>query len=58
MTASLDKLRMPSSPRAVMDGWTPAHSEAAWFIGKCLGVGALLGMVTEVARPLVVKRHA
>jgi hypothetical protein len=40
-------------PRVLsIEGWTPAHSEAALFLGGCLAVGAVLGMATELARPL------
>jgi len=35
-----------------MEGWTPAHSEAARFVGECFAVGAVLGFVTELARPV------
>jgi hypothetical protein len=38
------------------DGWTPAHSEAARFVGECFAVGAVLGFVTELARPVWEKR--
>jgi hypothetical protein len=44
-----------ASPRAT--GWTPAHSEAARFIGECFAVGAVLGFATELARPLWDQRH-
>ena len=59
MTANLDESRMrgQSSPRPVVDGWTAAQSEAAWFIGKCFAVGAVLGIVKEVASPMMGKRH-
>ena len=40
-----------------MDGWTPAHSEAARFVGECFAVGAVLGFVTELTRPVWEKRH-
>jgi hypothetical protein len=32
------------------DAWTPAHSEAAVFLGECVAVGALLGFLAELAR--------
>jgi hypothetical protein len=38
-------------------GWTPAHSEAALFLGECLAVGAVLGVVTEMGRLLWEQRH-
>jgi hypothetical protein len=47
----------PTLPRAMADGWTPAHSEAARFLGECFAVGAVLGLVTEVTRPMREKRH-
>ena len=59
MKADLDESRMrgQSLPRAVVDGWTPAHSEAAWFIGKCFAVGAVRRVVNGVARPKMGNRH-
>jgi hypothetical protein len=30
--------------------WTPAHSEAAVFVGECVAVGAVLGFLTELTR--------
>ena len=30
--------------------WTPAHSEAAVFLGECVAVGAVLGFLAELAR--------
>jgi hypothetical protein len=30
--------------------WTPAHSEAAVFLGECVAVGAVLGLLAELAR--------
>jgi hypothetical protein len=30
--------------------WTAAHTEVARFLGECVGVGAVLGMVTAMAR--------
>ncbi len=38
-------------------GWTPAHSEAAVFLGECLAVGAVLGAMTELTRLLWEQRH-
>lgn len=32
------------------DAWTPAHSEAARFLGECVAVGAVLGFLTELTR--------
>ena len=43
------------SPRTT--GWTPAHGEAARFIGECFAVGAVLGLATELARPLWEQRR-
>lgn len=34
----------------VAAGWTPAHSEAAVFLGECVAVGAVLGFLAELAR--------
>jgi hypothetical protein len=47
----------PTSPRGVAYGWTPAHSEAFRFLGECFAVGAVLGLVTEMARPMRGKRY-
>jgi hypothetical protein len=47
----------PQSPGLVLGSWTPAHSEAAWFLGECFAAGALLGLVTELARPVWEQRH-
>ncbi len=30
--------------------WTDAHTEAAWFVGECVGAGAVLGMVAAMGR--------
>jgi hypothetical protein len=30
--------------------WTPAHTEAARFLGECVGAGAVLGMVAAMSR--------
>jgi hypothetical protein len=30
--------------------WTAAHTEAARFLGECIGAGAVLGMLTAMAR--------
>jgi hypothetical protein len=38
-------------------GWTPAHGEAARFVGECFAVGAVLGFVTELTRPVWEKRR-
>ena len=35
---------------AVAGAWTPAHSEAAVFLGECVAVGAVLGLLAELAR--------
>ena len=35
---------------AVAGAWTPAHSEAAVFLGECVAVGAVLGFLAELAR--------
>ncbi len=32
------------------DNWTPWHSAAAWFLGECVAVGAVLGFLTELTR--------
>jgi hypothetical protein len=37
--------------------WTTAHTAAARFLAECLAVGALLGVVTEMVRPMRGKRH-
>ena len=37
---------------AVAGAWTPAHSEAAVFLGECVAVGAVLGLLAELARLL------
>ncbi|CCH88137.1 protein of unknown function [Modestobacter italicus] len=31
-------------------GWTDAHTEAAWFVGECVGAGAVLGVVAALGR--------
>jgi hypothetical protein len=46
-----------ASPRVMTNGWSPAHSEAARFLGECFIVGALLGVATESARPMWGQRH-
>ena len=46
-----------ASQRALPYGWTDAHSEAVRFLGECFAVGAVLGLVTEVVRPMRGKRH-
>ena len=30
--------------------WTAAHTEAARFVGECVGAGAVLGMVAAMSR--------
>lgn len=30
--------------------WTDAHTEAARFVGECVGAGAVLGMVAALGR--------
>jgi hypothetical protein len=30
--------------------WTTAHTEAARFVGECIGAGAVLGMVAAMSR--------
>lgn len=40
------------APRVTTQNWTPAHTEAARFLGECLAVGALLGLVTESVRAM------
>jgi hypothetical protein len=44
-------------PGPMAGGWTPAHSEAARFLGECVAAGALLGLATELARPVWEQRH-
>jgi len=46
-----------ASQRVLPYGWTDAHSEAVRFLGECFAVGAVLGLVTEVVRPMRGKRH-
>ena len=48
----------PARSPVRMEGWTPAHTEAARFVGECFVVGAVLGFCTELARPVWEKRHA
>jgi hypothetical protein len=38
--------------------WTTAHTEAARFIGQCVGAGAVLGMVAAATRSLREEGHA
>jgi hypothetical protein len=40
------------APRVLTDNWTTVHTAAARFIGECFAVGAFLGIVTEMARPV------
>ena len=42
----------PPVPFLMTGGWTPAHSAAVRFLGECFATGALLGLVTELTRPL------
>jgi len=30
--------------------WTTAHTEAARFVGECIGAGAVLGMIAAMSR--------
>jgi len=30
--------------------WTTAHTEAARFVGECIGAGAVLGMLAAMSR--------
>jgi hypothetical protein len=46
------------APRVTTQNWTAAHTEVARFLGECFAVGAVLGLVTELARPMMGKRHA
>ena len=45
------------APRAMTQKWTDAHTEVARFLGECFAVGALLGLFTEMLRPIRGKRH-
>jgi len=45
------------APRAVTQNWTAAHTAVARFLGECYAVGALLGLVTEMVRPMRGHRH-
>jgi hypothetical protein len=45
------------APRVMTQKWTDAHTEVAWFLGECFAVGALLGLFTEMVRPIRGKRH-
>ena len=47
----------PPVPFLMTGGWTPAHSAAARFLGECFATGALLGLVSELTRPLWGHRH-
>jgi hypothetical protein len=47
----------PGSLFLTTDRWTAAHTEAARFLGECVAVGALLGLVVEMARPRKGERH-
>jgi hypothetical protein len=44
------------APRVLTENWTTVHTAAARFIGECFAVGAVLGVVTEMARPMRGKR--
>jgi hypothetical protein len=56
-----ETLRLPAAasraPRVMTQNWTAAHTEVARFLGECFAVGALCGLVTEMVRPMRVKRH-
>ncbi len=43
--------------RVALIGWTPAHSEVARFLGGCFAAGALLGLATEMTRPIWRQHH-
>jgi hypothetical protein len=45
------------APHVMTQNWTAAHTEVARFLGECFAVGALLGLLTEVVRPMRGKRH-
>jgi hypothetical protein len=45
------------APRVMTQNWTTAHTAAARFLGECFAVGALLGLVTEMVRPMREQRH-
>jgi hypothetical protein len=45
------------APRVMTQKWTDAHTEVARFLGECFAVGALLGLFTEMLRPIRGKRH-
>jgi hypothetical protein len=45
------------APRGTTQKWTDAHTEVARFLGECFAVGALLGLVTEMVRPVRGQRH-
>lgn len=44
-------------PRVLTENRTTVHTAAARFLGECFAVGAFLGLVTEMARPMRGKRH-
>jgi hypothetical protein len=46
------------APRMTTQHWTAAHAEVARFLGECFAVGAVLGLLTEMVRPMMEKRHA
>jgi hypothetical protein len=37
--------------------WTEAHRAVAVFLGECFAVGGLLGLATELIRPVRGQRH-
>ena len=41
------------APRVLTQNWTTAHTEVARFLGECFAVGALLGLFTEIVRPMM-----
>ena len=52
--------RPPNHARTSLEdlrSWTPAHSAAARFLGECFAAGALLGLVSELTRPMWGQRH-
>jgi hypothetical protein len=40
----------PTTTRVGAPRWTTAHTEAARFLGRCVGAGAVLGMVAAMSR--------
>jgi len=45
------------APFMLTENWTTVHTAAARFLAECFAVGAFLGVVTEMARPVRGKRH-